>query len=135
MLPAASLCSASLCHSLVRPVVYAAFLKQICISKSAVNLHTNESNNLVKRICLFVKIFLITSLAAQAQQGKDSTAHPAATPYAKYFTLPVLRPDYYNTKLGFICKKEWQFEKATKIPMRIRLGNLDYVNKMEGKKY
>ena len=45
-----------------------------------------------------------------------------------------ITPDFYKRNLGIICKKEIIFEKKTNIPFRFRLGSLEYVNRLEGKK-
>ena len=46
--------------------------------------------------------------------------------------LPGLR-SYGVQSMSFFCRKEWQFEKATSIPLRIRLGSLEYTNYLEQK--
>jgi hypothetical protein len=45
----------------------------------------------------------------------------------------VVNADFYTRNFGFFCKKELQFEKATKIPLRFRLGSLQYNDYLEGK--
>ena len=45
-----------------------------------------------------------------------------------------LRKENFNTQaLPFFCQKEWQFEKSTHIPLKFRLGSIDYTNMLEGK--
>lgn len=44
-------------------------------------------------------------------------------------------PNYYSYDcLAFFCKIEVKLEKAVKMPIKFRLGDVDYVDRLEGKR-
>lgn len=45
----------------------------------------------------------------------------------------LIRPDFYTRNFGFFCKKELQLEKTTRIPLRFRVGSLQYNDYLEQK--
>lgn len=46
-------------------------------------------------------------------------------------TVPIVY-SYHN--LAFFCKVEVQLEKKVKLPVKFRLGDVDYVDRLEGKR-
>lgn len=44
-----------------------------------------------------------------------------------------LPDDLYFRHLGLFCKQEIKVEKMLKVPVKLRLGSLNYVNYLEGK--
>ncbi len=65
------------------------------------------------------------------QKNTAVAALPAV--YINVRPCSVISADLYTRNFGFFCKQELQFEKATKIPLRFRLGSLQYNNYLEGK--
>jgi hypothetical protein len=48
-------------------------------------------------------------------------------------SIATIAPSFASASMGFFCKKELMLDKLTPLPIRFRLGALDYVNWMEQK--
>lgn len=56
-----------------------------------------------------------------------------AIPLLKTASLTTITGSYYAQHLAFFCRRELQFEKATNIPFRFRLGSVAYCDYLEAK--
>jgi hypothetical protein len=72
-----------------------------------------------------VKFLYQSPLKAEASTPNFTIVQPYPS-----FYLP---GNYYNTRLGWVCKQEWKMEKKTSVPLRFRLGSKEQVDFLEGK--
>jgi hypothetical protein len=107
------------------------------------------------KICGFVLFLMISGLFATAQNASfiklkdasfllknklnttDSCIH-YNSPNALFMGLSQVKQpisaNFSTQKFGFFCREELVIEKATRIPLRFRLGSLKQCNYYEGKK-
>jgi hypothetical protein len=71
-----------------------------------------------------VKTFRFDPTALDSKEGSE---------YIHLNSSMVPSSDFYARNMGFMCKREWQLEKAAHIPVRIRIGSLEECNFLEGK--
>jgi len=105
------------------------------------------------KICGFAIIFFLSGICSNAQNVnslKISSQKSLILPCVKsplYLSniintqnallikpSSIISQNYYTEHFGIMCKKELAIEKATKIPLRFRLGSLQQCNYLEGKK-
>lgn len=75
------------------------------------------------------KLFKISKIPGDNQVQIFNSSHYLIN----YAPFRVISADFYSRNFGFFCKKELEFEKKTKIPLRFRLGSIRYTDYLEGK--
>lgn len=104
----------------------------------AVNLQTNELM-MGQRVYCFLVVFLLmfcTKIFAQKTTLVKTELFPLTSIQLSEkdsMRTTIIHPRFYSERLTFFCKKELLFEKTTSIPLRLRLGSLDYTNYLERK--
>ncbi|PWV53907.1 hypothetical protein [Chitinophaga sp. S165] len=69
-------------------------------------------------------------VAAPAYLSSFQVTDNRTLPEAK---LPLAANSYYQQHFGFFCKKEWNWEKQTQLPVKVRLGSYQEAQRLEGK--
>lgn len=82
-----------------------------------------------------IGLFVFGTACAQKKVPETQRFNFVAKEYdlGKIKKTKTVAPDFISKNQGFMCRKEWLLEKKTGLPLRVRLGSLDYVNKLEGK--
>ena len=81
-----------------------------------------------------VIVFLALMLLKSSEAASQLRLRPMADSSGKNFTFKLLPQKFYTRETGWFCKKEVQLQKAIRLPLFVRLGSKDEVDRIEGKK-
>jgi len=104
------------------------------------------------KVCGFLAVFFVFTISVRAQDSVsiaslnghfieknktsafNSISFIPARLLNKSINFSTIPPDLSTCNYGFFCRQELKIEKATKLPIRIRLGSLEQCNYYEGKR-
>lgn len=94
----------------------------------------------MKKFFLLIGWLMLITIKTKAQESKNKDSIKSVTvksvttnnSQADYLKVVPVQYNYYN-QLGAACKLELNFEKSTKVPLRLRLGSLQQTDYMEQK--
>jgi hypothetical protein len=96
--------------------------------KSSRKFTANPKPMTGRSLLLFCTLLLISWEAASQLRLR-----PTVDTTANKVSLQVLPQNFYTKNLGFTCRTELQVQKALKLPVFFRLGNKEYVDRLERK--
>ncbi len=95
----------------------------------------------MRKIFIYCMIFVMKSASAQylvpkaftAKAFVPGTVRTVVTLNPRQNFLSLVQPDFFLHNESFFCRQERKLENATKLPLRFRIGSLQYCNWLEGK--
>jgi len=96
-----------------------------------------------KRKFLFFCMIFVANCAFSQSSTLQPTAFRSFRPsllftgtnyFRQDFKKSVVSAKFYTKNIGFFCRQEMKLEAVTKIPLKFRLGSVQYCDWIEGKK-
>ncbi|MFN4080335.1 MAG: hypothetical protein ACK4NS_05500 [Saprospiraceae bacterium] len=86
-----------------------------------------------KAALLLIMAFLALS-CAQAQFARSPRPLPVLRADSLALFRPAFLPVWDKRRMPVFCRLEWEWDKRAGMPLRFRLGSVDYVDWLEGKR-
>ena len=97
--------------------------------------HSQLKNVLLRNTSIFPSFSMVgtTIYFKKLKLLNSSGTKQTAKKYSHFISPKIIPANFSVCDYGFFCRQELKVEKATNIPIRVRLGSLEQCNYYEGK--